>query len=143
MDKEARQVLSERVVRILIADDQAHVRKALQAVLQLEEDFEVVGTAANGVEAVALAEELRPDVILMDLGMPHLDGLEAARRIGHKNLPSLVIALTTPSDPESQQRATQAGAVAVIEKGMPDSALIEVIRSVNRDGSSMSEGEHQ
>ena len=119
-------------MRILIADDQAHVRKGLQVVLQLEEDLEVVGIAANGVEAVELAERLSPDVILMDLSMPYLDGFKATKRIHSKNLPCLVIALATHSDPADWEKAEQAGAVALIEKGTPDTGLIQIIRSVHR-----------
>jgi DNA-binding NarL/FixJ family response regulator len=130
MEKET--VSSGERVRILIADDQANVRKGLQVVLQLEDGLEVVGTAANGLEAVELAERLSPDVILMDLSMPYLDGFEAMRRIRDKKLPTLVIALTTHSDPVSQEAAERAGAVALIEKGAPDSGLVQIIRSVCR-----------
>ena len=119
-------------IRILIADDQAHVRKGLQAVLELEDDLEIVGTATNGLEAVGLAERLRPDVILMDLSMPHLDGAEAAQRIRDKGLPPLIIAMTTHSNPESRRRAERAGTVALIEKDAPDISLSQFIRSVYR-----------
>lgn len=125
-------VFPNKRVRILIADDQAHVRKGLRVVLQLEDDLEVVGTAANGLEAVELAERLNPDIILMDLSMPHLDGLEATRRICHKKLPALVIVLTSPGDAASLQQAQRAGAAALIEKGSPDTKLSQVIRSVYR-----------
>jgi two-component system response regulator NreC len=129
--KKGRAFTGERI-RILIADDQANVRKGLQVVLQLEDDLEVVGIAANGLEAVELAERLSPDIILMDLSMPHLDGCEAMRRIRDKKLATLFIALTTHSDPMSQGAAEQAGALALIEKGAPDTKLIQIIRSVWR-----------
>ena len=113
--------------RLLIVDDQVNVRKGLQALLQLERDLEIVGTAANGLEAVDLAEQLEPDIILMDLHMPHLDGLEATRRIRNKGLPVQIIVLTTHSDATCQQQARQAGADALVEKGASDATLIRII----------------
>jgi DNA-binding NarL/FixJ family response regulator len=124
-----KRVFPGRRVRILIADDQAHVRKGLQVVLELEEDFEVVGTAANGVEAVELAERLNPDVILMDLSMPYLDGLEATRCIRDRKLPGLVFLLITPSVSMPQWQVEQAQVAAVIDKGTPDAGLSQAIRS--------------
>lgn len=129
------------LVRILIADDQADVRKGLQVVLELEEGLEVVGAAANGLEAVELAERLNPDIILMDLSMPHLDGFEATRRIRDKKLSAYVIALITHSDPASRLQAEQAGVAALIEKGAPDTRLIQVIQSLIRPRTSIREGE--
>jgi DNA-binding NarL/FixJ family response regulator len=137
------EVSPDKRIRILIADDQAHVRKGLQVMLQLEEDLEVVGSAANGVEAVKLAERLSPDVILMDLSMPHLDGFEATQRISDKGLPCLVIALAIHRDQAEWKKAEQAGAVALIEKGTPDTGLIQVIRSAYQAGSSTSKEERR
>jgi DNA-binding NarL/FixJ family response regulator len=113
--------------RVLIVDDQVNVRKGLEALLQLEGDLEIVGTATNGLEAVVLAERLEPDIILMDLHMPHMDGLEATRRIRNKGLPVQVIVLTTHSDATCQQRARQAGADALVEKGTSDATLMQII----------------
>jgi DNA-binding NarL/FixJ family response regulator len=121
-------------IRILIADDQAHVRKGLQAVLELEDDLEIVGTATNGLEAVELAERLHPDVILMDLSMPHLDGFEAARRIRAKRMPIPIVAMNTLRDAVSQRQAKQAGIVALIDKATPDTSLCQTIRSAYRSG---------
>lgn len=117
-------------LRVLIAEDQPDVRKGLQAVLQLENDIQVVGTAANGLEAVELAERLRPDVVLMDWCMPHLDGYEAAQRIRDKGLAVRIIALATHGDPALRQKPEHAGVVAIIDKGSPDTQLAQVIRSV-------------
>jgi DNA-binding NarL/FixJ family response regulator len=114
-------------IRVLIVDDQVNVRKGLQALLQLERDLDIVGTATNGLEAIDRAEELKPDIILMDLDMPHLDGLEATRRIRDKRLTAKVIVLTTHIDPASQQQAKQAGADALVEKGAPDTKLMRII----------------
>ncbi len=113
--------------RLLIVDDQVNVRKGLQVLLQLERDLEIVGTATNGLEAVDLAEQLEPDIILMDLHMPHLDGLEATRRIRNKGLPVQIIVLTTHTDATCQQRARQAGADALVEKGSSDATLLRII----------------
>ena len=120
-----------RRVRVLIADDQADVRRGLEVLLRLEGDIEVVGSAANGLQAVELAELLKPDVILLDLNMPHLDGFEAMRRIRDKHLPVQIVALTTHGEPGVQEAVRQGGAEALIDKAMPDTQLVEIVRAVH------------
>jgi len=119
-----------RRVRVLIADDQDSVRKGIRAVLQLDESIEVVGAASNGLEAVDMAARLVPDVILMDLVMPHLDGLEATRLVRDRQMPSIVIALATGMADACRRDALAAGASAVIDKAEPGLNLLEVIQGL-------------
>jgi DNA-binding NarL/FixJ family response regulator len=107
---------SERVVRVLIADDQRLFAESLMAVLSEDERVEVVGIAANGEEAVKLVSELEPDVILMDLKMPVMDGLEATRRIRETGLSVQVLLLTGTEAPIGAQDAIDAGANAFLRK---------------------------
>jgi DNA-binding NarL/FixJ family response regulator len=83
------------MIRVLIADDQALVRGGFHSILAGQDDIEVVGEAEDGKEAVELAERLRPDVVLMDIRMPGVDGIEATRRIGARGIVTRVLVLTT------------------------------------------------
>ena len=103
-------------VRVLLADDQRLVRESLSTMLGLLDGIELLGTAADGEEAVRLATELRPEVVLMDLRMPGIDGIEATRLL-HEQLPEIgVIALTTYADDESVLGALRAGARGYLTK---------------------------
>jgi DNA-binding NarL/FixJ family response regulator len=115
-------------IRLLIVDDQAHVRRELSKLLGLIEGLEVAGEAANGLEAVRQAEALSPDVVLMDLVMPRLDGIEAARQIKGRGLAQGVVVLTMHADAGARRAAAQAGADAFIEKGTDIPTLIKAIR---------------
>ncbi len=118
-------------IRLLLVDDQALLRQGLASLLATEQDFEVVGQAANGMEAVAAVEALRPDVILMDIRMPVLDGIEATKQI-HEKFPSAkVLVLTTFDDDEYIVRVMDAGAVGYLLKNSPIEHLAQAIRSVN------------
>jgi DNA-binding NarL/FixJ family response regulator len=87
------------VIRVLVADDQALVRAGFRAILEVQEDLEIVGEAATGSEAVAVARELRPDVVLMDVRMPGVDGIEATRRLlRHDDAPRVLILTTFDLD---------------------------------------------
>jgi DNA-binding NarL/FixJ family response regulator len=97
------------VIRVLVADDQALVREGLVTLLRLILDFEVVGAAADGEEAVALVAEQRPDVILMDLRMPRCDGVEATGRIRAEHPSTAVIALTTMQTTDPSLRRCRPG----------------------------------
>jgi DNA-binding NarL/FixJ family response regulator len=109
------------MIRVLIAEDHAMVRAGLSELLGNRDDVEVVGEAANGEEAVARATELRPDVVLMDLSMPEVDGIEATRRIAAAVPAAHVVVLTSFSDRERILEALDAGAVGYLLKDLePD-----------------------
>ena len=116
--------------RILIVDDNPQVRRELRTLLPLAGDLEVVGEAADGEEAVRLAEALQPHVILLDLQMPVLDGYEAARQIKGRRPGCRVVALTVHDDEATRQKATQAGVDVFLVKGSPLGALVEAIAGV-------------
>lgn len=117
-------------IRLLIADDQALVRGALGALLELEPDLTVVGMAADGAEAVRLAEELRADVCLMDIQMPGMDGVEATRRIRQASAGTRVLVVTTFARPGYLRSALDAGASGFIVKDTPAEELAEAVRRV-------------
>ena len=115
-------------IRVLIVDDHEIVREGLQTLLAEEPDFEVVGTAGDGVSAVALAESAKPDVIVMDLVMPGLDGIEATRRIHHSNPQARVLVLTTFADDQRVREAIQAGATGYLLKDVLKADLLRALR---------------
>ena len=120
----------ESTIRILIADDHGVVREGLRAVLGSESDMEVVGEAATGKEVVERAAELRPDVILMDIQMPELNGIEATRRILEANPDVGVVVLTMFEDDDSVFSVMRAGARGYVLKGTPPSEILKVVRAV-------------
>ncbi|MFI5802477.1 response regulator [Streptomyces sp. NPDC051561] len=118
-------------IRVLLADDQAMVRAGFAMILAAEDDIEVVGEATDGVHAVELAERHRPDVVLMDIRMPRMDGLEALRRLtrpGTVNPPKVVV-VTTFDDDEYVQRALADGASGFLLKDSGPALLVEAIRA--------------
>jgi DNA-binding NarL/FixJ family response regulator len=117
-------------IKILIADDHPVVREGLNAMISREPDFHVVGEATNGLEAVNKARELKPDVILMDLRMPELDGVEAIRQITISDPNTKFIILTTFSDDEDIFRGIEVGARAYLLKDAPREELFKAIRAV-------------
>jgi DNA-binding NarL/FixJ family response regulator len=118
------------MIKIIIVDDLARVRLGLRAVLELMEDLQIVGEATNGLEAVHMVKELRPDVVLMDLEMPRMNGFEATRHIKHHHQSTGVIALSIRGDKEARQQAEMAGVDAFVEKGEPFDKLFSTIRQV-------------
>jgi DNA-binding NarL/FixJ family response regulator len=116
-------------VRVLVTDDHAMVRRGLIELLSAAEGIEVVGEAANGREAVARAEELAPDVVLMDLQMPEMDGVTATRAIVAESGPQVLV-LTSFSDAERIVDALDAGAVGYMLKDAEPDDLIDAVRSV-------------
>ena len=119
-------------IKILIADDHPVVRAGLFAMLSREREFEVVGEAKDGVEAVNKAKKLSPDIVLMDLRMPELDGVEAMEQIKSAKPDTKFIILTTYSDDEYIFRGIEAGARAYLLKDAPREELFEAIRVVHR-----------
>ena len=120
------------VIKILIADDHPVVREGLLAMLSREPDFDVVGDAKDGVEAVNKVKELSPDVVLMDLRMPELDGVEAINQIKSAKPDTNFIILTTYSDDDYIFRGIEAGARAYLLKDAPREELFKAIRAVHR-----------
>lgn len=121
-------------IRILLADDHPVVRDGLAAMLTTQPDFEVVGEAGNGAEAVAEAARLRPDVVLMDLEMPVLDGIEAIRRLRAADPTVQVVVLTAFDTDERIVGALQAGAQGYLLKGAPRAEIFAAIRTVSAGG---------
>jgi DNA-binding NarL/FixJ family response regulator len=115
---------------VLIADDQALMRAGFRMILEGEPDLEVVGEATTGDEAVAEADRLRPDVVLMDVRMPEMDGIEATRRLLESNDGTKVVMLTTFDMDEYVYEAFRAGASGFLVKDVPPEQLIAGIRSV-------------
>jgi DNA-binding NarL/FixJ family response regulator len=121
------------VIRVLIADDEGLVRAGFRAILETASGIEVVGEAADGREALAISRALRPTVVLMDIRMPGLDGLEAARRLLHDPDPPKVLVVTTFDLDEYVYEAFKIGASGFLLKDAPREQLISAIRVVDRD----------
>ncbi|MFK4598955.1 response regulator [Streptomyces pristinaespiralis] len=117
-------------IRVVLADDQPLVRAALQMVITEAEGIEVVGEARDGAEAVALAEELRPDVVVMDIRMPGTDGIEATRQITERHDGTHVIVLTTFDDDDCVYGALRAGAAGFLVKDMALDDILAAVRVV-------------
>jgi DNA-binding NarL/FixJ family response regulator len=121
---------SGRRIRVLIADDHPMVRQGLRVFLELEPDLEVVGEAADGAEAVRLAGELDPDVVLLDLVMPVVDGLAALARLAERGLAERVLMVTSFGEYRSALPALRAGARGYISKEVDPEALATAVRAV-------------
>ena len=124
-------------IRILVSDDHAIVRKGIRAMLEIVPDIEVVGEAANGREAVTEVERLHPDVILMDLVMPEMDGIEAIRRIKAHQSEARILVLTTFAGEDKIFPAIKAGALGYLLKDSDPEELVQAIRQVYRGESSL------
>ena len=118
-------------IRVLIADDHTLVADGLRALIATQPDMEAVGQAADGREAVRRAIELRPDVVVMDLTMPEMNGIDAARAIRAKLDATRIVMVSMHSSPEHVQRALEAGAMAYLVKRSASRELISAIRAVH------------
>lgn len=119
------------MIRVVVADDQALMRTALEHFVTQAEDLELVGSAEDGLEAVAAARDLAPDVVLMDMQMPHLDGVEATARISAEAPDVRVLAITTFSSEQYLVPALRAGAVGYLVKDAPPAEVVDAIRRVH------------
>lgn len=119
------------VIRVLVVDDHPVVRQGLRVFLDLQDDLEVVGEAGDGAEAVDRVVELRPDVVLLDLKMPGVDGVETLRMLREREVRPKVLVVTSFTDPAAVVPAIRAGAVGYVYKDVAPEALAQGIRSVH------------
>lgn len=119
-------------IRVVLADDHAVLRAGLRALIEGEPDIEVVGEAPNGAEAVAVVQREQPDVVVMDIAMPVMNGLEATERIGALNLGAKVLVLTMHAEEQYLFQVLQAGGSGYVLKQSADSELMDAIRAVHR-----------
>ncbi|MCB0081004.1 MAG: response regulator transcription factor [Caldilineaceae bacterium] len=124
-------------IRVLISDDHDVVRRGLRALLETEQDIEIVGEAVDGVEAVLKARSLQPDVILLDLMMPRKNGIEAITDIKNENPDASILVLTSYSDDEKVFAAIKAGALGYLLKETSPDELLQAVRDVHRGESSL------
>jgi DNA-binding NarL/FixJ family response regulator len=118
-------------IRVVVVDDQGVIRAGLKMIIDYEADMVVVGEAADGVQAISLVETLRPDVVLMDIRMPHLDGIEATRRITSSGGTAAVLVLTTFDDEEYVLGAVRAGAAGFLLKDAGPDMLVSAVRTLH------------
>ena len=118
-------------IRIIVADDHAIFRDGLRRLLATQEDFQVIGEASDGKEAIALAQSLKPDVMLLDLAMPRVPGMEVLRELSKQETPVRTILLTAAIQPFAVTSALQLGARGIVLKASPPEMLLESIRSVH------------
>lgn len=116
-------------IRVLIVDDQAAIRDGLRMRLALESDVQVVGTASDGLEALRWAHKLNPDVVVMDVEMPHMDGIAATEALHFVAPLSVVVILSIYDSPRLRERAHEAGAAAFVAKQAGDAVLLAAIRT--------------
>jgi len=116
--------------RVLIADDHPLIRSGLRALLERDKEFEVVGEAANGYEAIQLAQNVKPDIAMLDVGMPRLSGIDAAQQMAEKMPAVRVIVLSMHSDEGYVLRALRAGAKGYVLKASADNDVLQAVRSV-------------
>ncbi|AFY55575.1 response regulator containing a CheY-like receiver domain and an HTH DNA-binding domain [Rivularia sp. PCC 7116] len=120
------------MISVILVDDQHLIRQGLKTLLELEPDLEIVGEAQNGQEAVAMVEKFQPDVVLMDIRMPLMDGVAATKEIKNKFAQTKILVLTTFDDDEYIKAALQNGAMGYLLKDTPSEELAVAIRAVHR-----------
>jgi len=139
MEEQSRE---ESMIRVLLVDDQPVVRRGLRVRFQLEPDMQVVGEASTGREALTLAQTLTPDVVLMDIEMPGMDGIEATAALRTIVPQSAVVILSIHTERQTRIRAQAAGAVAFVEKrGTTDTLLAAIRQAAGQTGESIEERE--
>ena len=124
---------TEKKIRILIVDDHIVIREGLAAIFSLQPDLEVVGQAGDGIQALEQFEETQPDLVLMNLRMPRMDGLTATSKIMEISPDARILIYTMGADPATHARALQAGARGVILKDAPAALLVQAIRDAAND----------
>jgi len=129
--------MSPQPIRILIVDDHAIVREGMRALIEGKDDMTLIGEAANGEEAVSQARTLKPDVTLMDLVMPHKNGIQAIQEIRRENPAARILVLTSFAEDDQILAAIKAGALGYLLKDSSPKELIEAIRCVHRGESSL------
>ncbi|MFD8823567.1 response regulator [Streptomyces sp. NPDC059605] len=123
--------MADKIIRVLLVDDHQVVRRGLRTFLEIQDDIEVVGEAADGAEGVARTEELRPDVVLMDIKMPGTDGIEALRTLRELQNPAKILIVTSFTEQRTVVPALRAGASGYVYKDVDPDALAGAIRSVH------------
>jgi two-component system, NarL family, nitrate/nitrite response regulator NarL len=123
--------MENQTIRIVIADDHAIFRDGLRRLLATQEDFRIIGEAADGKEAIALASELKPDVLLLDLAMPRVPGMEVLRELSQQQVAVRTILLTAAIQPFAVSSALQLGARGIVLKASPPELLLKSIRAVH------------
>jgi NarL family two-component system response regulator LiaR len=121
----------KEIIKVLIVDDHQVVRQGLRTFLELQEDISVIGEADDGVTAVEMVNRLQPDVVLMDLVMPNMDGITATQRVHDTGLPIKIIALTSFSEDDKVFPAIQAGAASYLLKDVSPDDLVDAIHAVH------------
>ncbi|MGW5273272.1 response regulator [Streptomyces sp. NPDC004044] len=122
--------MADKIIRVLLVDDHQVVRRGLRTFLEIQDDIEVVGEAADGAEGVARSEQLHPDVVLMDIKMPGTDGIEALRKLRELENPAKVLIVTSFTEQRTVVPALRAGASGYVYKDVDPDALAGAIRSV-------------
>jgi DNA-binding NarL/FixJ family response regulator len=130
--------MAGRKIRVLIVDDHAVLRDGLRALVSMQDDMEVVGEAGDGLEAVEQVVQLNPDVVLMDIAMPRLGGMEAALELRHRRLPARVLVLTQYDNREYVHQMLKAGVAGYILKKAAGTELVSAIRAVHAGESVLS-----
>ncbi|MFH8406408.1 response regulator [Streptomyces sp. NPDC018019] len=120
-----------QAIRVLLVDDHQVVRRGLRTFLEVQDDIEVVGEASDGAEGIAAAEQLRPDIVLMDVKMPGMDGIEALRKLRELDNPARVLVVTSFTEQRTVVPALRAGAAGYVYKDVDPEALAGAIRSVH------------
>ncbi|HBE19033.1 MAG TPA: DNA-binding response regulator [Cyanobacteria bacterium UBA11149] len=128
------------MIKILLVDDQSLIRRGLKALLNFEPDFQIIGEADNGEIAIHQVETLQPDIVLMDIRMPIMDGVAATREISQRFPQTKVLVLTTFDDNEYVTQALQYGAVGYLLKDTPPEELAQAIRTVHKGYTQLSPG---